>query len=484
MFNLRSLNFSLFFTFVLLFSFLAQIHGQELLSSKQAVFVVVDRDDALIKETDLDKVETIIAERLANQTGFTLYTFSEKAAGMRQEWKTAVRKGKYASLVDILAKAHPGVAFSGIFHVSLVHDPQYAGQGYISYFYYDLGRKNRDYRFIERAISMREITVMDCLAEVLNQPLGSMETHVDIYKPVSICFLIDNSGSMIQNDNDNNPKDLLFNPLETARANAIRMILNKLVVNDEFAFIFFSARIDAFNDNFIRIKDRKQVESLTSHIVDKIAMEPGTDISEAFRKARETIPQSQLSNVYIILLTDGNPTQGIVNLTELRRYAKDNFKKIPIFVIGLEGDQTKKGYTLEKSFLKNLAYDSSGTFNIIKIKGMAENRYAEVAMAVDNIFNVIRKEQTILNDERPTSRKVVGNRTVYSWDFNINSECSEFTVLIDPFEPNYTIEVFNSKNELLPPANIELIRLSHSASCKVSYPDCKGAWKLNVKVPQ
>ncbi|GEM_PF-5211836 len=471
----------IFLSFLLLTTSLI---AQDLLTHKMAVFVIVARDSSLSEEKDLDNVEALVKERIGNMSGYTAINFLKNESAYRKNFTELVKKGRYDDLPLLVQQANPETPLTGIFYVSLVKDPQYEGQGYISYFYYDIVKKKRDFRFIEKPVSMREMTVMDRLLEILEQPLGSSETVVDVYKPVSICFLIDNSGSMLENDNDYNPKDLLFNPIQTARANAIRLVLNKLVINDEFAFVFFSGKTSTFNRKFQRIKDRKQVQSLSSRIISRIGMEPGTDISEAFRKAREIIPLSQLSNVYIIMLSDGNPTDGITDLAQLRKYAKESFKSIPMFVIGLEGDQTKKGYKLEKTFLRNLAYDSGGTFNIIKIKNTAQNRYSETAMAVDSIFNIIRKEQTILNDEKPISRQVLENKLVYSWEFNINSDASEFTILIDPFEANYIIEILDPKGNVLPPANIELIRLARSASCKVSFPNCKGQWKLNVKIPQ
>lgn len=484
-FKKRCIQVSLLVQLSVLFIFVCGISAQnDAESPKKRIFVFVARDSSLAQEKDLDKVESLVAERISAISGTTSFRFGSDQEGLRRDFSSAVRQGKYEGLPAQIHQAFPDADLDGIFYVSLTRDPQFDGQGYISYFYYDAIKRKRDFKFMEKSVSMREMTVMDRLLEVLDKPLGTSEAVVDIYKPVSICFLVDNSGSMIENDNDYNSKDLFFNPMQTARANAIRMVMNKLVVNDEFSFVFFSSTVDTFSPHFLRIRDRKQVQSISRRITDRIAMQPGTDISEAFRKARDIIPQSQLSNVYIILLSDGNPTEGITDLQQLRRFAKDSFPSIPFFVIGLEGDQTKKGYRLEKTFLRNLAYDSGGSFHIIKIKDSAQNRYAETSMAVDAIFNIIRKEQTILNDERPVSQQKVGDRIVYSWEFNINSDTSEFTILIDPFDQGYVVEITDPKGNLLPKAHVELVQLARSASCKISYPNCKGQWKLNVKVPQ
>jgi hypothetical protein len=316
---------------------------------------------------------------------------------------------------------------------------------------------------------------------VIRQP-ENMSSKVDVYKPISVCFIIDNSGSMVANDNDLKPNDLLFHPEQTARANAVRLVFNKLTSNDEFAFVFFSGRTVSFEDRFRKITTSAKRIWAERRIIDKIAFEPSTDIGEAFHKARDIVRKASYTNLYVIFLSDGSPTEGEMDFKKLRAFSRQNINA-PVFVIGLEGAVEKPGYRLEKTFLKDLAYDSGGTFNIIKIKDRLESRYGEINHAVDSIFNVIRKEQTILYEE-PSKTETVGDRIVYSWDFTINSDCSEFSVLIEPWEANYTVEITNPQGQVLTAANVELVTLVQSANCRITQPNCKGQWKLNVKVPQ
>jgi Mg-chelatase subunit ChlD len=413
-------------------------------------------------------------------------TFSSIPAGTLKDesgLKSDIKQAKYPELARKMKSAFPegGVM---LLYVSVFRDLELHNKGYITYLFFDPDTNEKYYSFLEKPVDLNVTEIMNILGDVVTQSPDTLNSKVEVYKPISILFLVDNSGSMKLNDNDFNPRDQIFHPRETARANAVRLMLNKLMIKDEFSVIYFSGKVDALSDAFIKIKDRRQLSELDQRILDKIEIYPGTDIGEAFKKTADILRTAATTNLYIILLTDGSPTQGETSLAKLRDFARKNFRNAPMFVIGLEGaGQDREGYVLQKGFLKDLAYDSDGMFYIVKIRPPMDNRYAEISMVVDNIMNYIRKEQTIVNQEAE-KRTVVQDKVIHSWDFDINSSCSEFSILIEPFEDAYVVEVIGPDGKTLPKENVEITRLAHAASCRITYPDCKGQWKLNVKVPQ
>ena len=448
-------------------------------AAKTDLLILLNIDKKFEKTVPRAGLESYISQSLTNNNSFSpLFLAGANAADLVQ----LIRDGQYDKAKTNIARLLPDRDVNLWLMISIIPHFEDPDQCYLSYVYHDYAKGDKYYNFIETPIPAEEESVGRAVTEyVIRQP-ENMSSKVDVYKPISICFLIDNSGSMEKNDNDFNPNDLLFNPDQTARANAVKLVFSKLTSNDEFAFIFFSGRVVSFEDRFRKITTRAKTLWAEKRIIDKIAMEPSTDIGEALRKAHEIVRKASYTNTYLIFLSDGSPTEGEQNFKTLRQYCRQNIG-VPVFVIGLEGAVEKSGYRLEKAFLKDLAYDSGGTFNIIKIKDRLESRYGEINHAVDSIFNAIRKEQTILYEE-PSNTRTVGDRIVYSWDFAINSDCSEFSVLIEPWEENYTVEIVNPQGKTLLESDFKIAKLVQAANCTITQPNCKGQWKLNVKVPQ
>ena len=448
-------------------------------AAKTDLLILLNIDKKFEKTVPRASLETYIIKALANNDSFSPFFLG---AGNASDVISKIRSGDYDAAATNINRLLPGRKVNIWLMISIIPHFEDQDQCYLSYVYHDYAKAEKYYNFIETPIPAEEEAVGRAVTEyVIRQP-ENMSSKVDVYKPISVCFLIDNSGSMVKNDNDFNPNDLLFHPEQTARANAIKLVFDKLTANDEFAFVFFSGRVVSFEDRFRKVTTPAKTLWAEKRIIDKIAMEPSTDIGEALHKAKDIVRKASYTNVYVIFLSDGSPTEGEQDFRKLREFSRQNIS-VPVFVIGLEGAVEKPGYRLEKAFLKDLAYDSGGTFNIIKIKDRLESRYGEINHAVDSIFNIIRKEQTILYEE-PAKTETVGDRVVYSWDFNINSDCSEFSVLIEPWEENYTVEVINPQGQSLEGSSFKVVKLVQSANCTITQPNCKGQWKLNVKVPQ
>jgi hypothetical protein len=444
------------------------------------LLVVVNIEPSLRKQIDFVNLEKTLIS--STRTGGPELVVFPKSSDARARFLDSIRNGQFDEAAVIITNALREAKPDKWVLVSLVPDTADPERCFLSYLYFDLVTLAKYHGFLEDGVERTEADAATAILEKVVRTAGSPASRVETFKPISLCFLIDNSGSMVKNDNDFNPKDLFYKPEETARAGAVRLVFNRLTVNDEVAFVFFSGDVTAFEDRFRRIKDPKDLRPVIDRVVEKIGMQPSTDIGEAFKKTRQIVKKASWSNVYVILLSDGNPTQGETDFRKLRAYVRQNLPGIPFFVIGLEGVETESGFNLEKTFLKDLATETGGVFNIVKIGDSTDSRYGEVTRAVDNIFNIIRKEQTLLYDE-PTSRVVEADRLVYSWDFAVNSECSEFTILLEPWETGWEVSLTAPDGSVLDAKSLALTPLVRSALCRVVRESCKGEWHLKVKVP-
>lgn len=460
--------------------FSSSVKTQEM---KRILFVLIAGDEKSEQALSLESVEVEVKEYLNKGPYYKVVLLNKELNSYKKEIKEKIRQGRYASAASDLKTVFPDVVPDAWLYISLSSSETKPGLAHISYLFYDIPNDEKFYNLVDYTVQLTADALMTEIDSFLGKPPETLFSRVDIFEPISVVFVIDNSGSMVRNDNDFNPKDLVFKKHETARANAIKVLLNKLIVKDECAFVFFSGEIDTYKDKFTSIEDSRDVPVLMDRVTQKIGMEAGTDIGEAFKRTASILKTASTRNTFVIFLTDGNPTVGERNFGKLQKYAAKYFRGSPVYVIGLEGEENRPGYRLEKSFLRNLSYDSGGMFHIVKIKTPEDPKYAEISIIIDNIFNVIRKEQTILNEEAK-ERKVLEDKVVYSWEFTINSECSEFSIIVDPYEEDYVIEMIGPDKKPLDPEHIEIISLAASASCKVSRPSCKGNWKLNIKVPQ
>ena len=445
--------------------------------NRDKILVVIDVDPVIKNVIDFNYIENKLFEENNNIIRFDPLDskrslFIQKIEEKSFEDAIAIAKKSFNELTSTLV-------------LKILQDPANRDKCFISGVFINSVNFEKKFVFLDREIEKNKDTIVKIIKDELIRKT-SLSSKIDLFKPVSICFIIDNSGSMVKNDNDFNPVDLFYNPEQTARAGAVRLIFNRLTSNDEVAFIFFSGEVETVYSGFKKIKDPRSQKITIEKVISRIGMKPGTDIEAALQKTVKLVKNASYSNVYVIFLSDGNPTQGEKDFNKLRTFVRENFPKIPFFVIGLEGAREiqEKGYALEKSFLRDLATDTKGLFRIISLKDSLESRYGAVVRAVEDIFNVIRKEETILDSE-PASKKVVKkDSVVYEWDFVINSDCSEFTILLEPWKNNFNVELLDPSGKILNPSSFSVVSLVNSAILRVMKDSCKGKWKLSVKVPQ
>lgn len=178
-------------------------------------------------------------------------------------------------------------------------------------------------------------------------------------------FVLDHSGSMARRK------------IEQAKE-ALRFCVNNLNDGDRFNLILFNTEITSFADRLKRqegLFDGERThhsDVLSDHLIDitdgreraiayieGIEARGGTDINEALLTALAEKPDPNRPRI-IVFLTDGCPTVGVRNPSEiLRNVAQANSNQSRIFVFGV-------GYDLNMRLLDKMATENGGTRNYVE----------------------------------------------------------------------------------------------------------------------
>lgn len=178
-------------------------------------------------------------------------------------------------------------------------------------------------------------------------------------------FVLDHSGSMSGRK------------IEQAK-DALRFCVNNLNDGDRFNLIWFNTEITSFTDRLNRkvgLFDGERThhsEVLSDHLIDisdgreraisyidGIEARGGTNINQALLTALAEKPDPNRPRI-IVFLTDGCPTVGVRNPSEiLRNVAHANNNQSRIFVFGV-------GYDLNVRLVDKLAADNGGARNYVK----------------------------------------------------------------------------------------------------------------------
>lgn len=128
-------------------------------------------------------------------------------------------------------------------------------------------------------------------------------------QPLDIVVVIDNSGSMSQND----PAGL--------RYQAASMLIDLLGDRDRIAFVTFSTTTQPLNDSLLLLSSPQQRTNLKSAVKAADQSDGGTNYAPALAAARELLGNASGNRQAIFFLTDGNPTDtmGVITpeLTQL-----------------------------------------------------------------------------------------------------------------------------------------------------------------------
>ncbi|XP_075930660.1 inter-alpha-trypsin inhibitor heavy chain H2 [Petromyzon marinus] len=187
--------------------------------------------------------------------------------------------------------------------------------------------------------------------------------------PKNIVFIIDVSGSM-------------WGLKMKQTQQALSTILSELRPDDHFSIIRFDHRVEAWTDELMQasacnVDDAKKY-------VQGLQAEGGTNINEAVLRAVEMLCSAKLqgslperSTSILVLLTDGDPTVGVIDLAEISANVKaamaGNFS---LFALGF-------GFDVDYDFLERLALENRGIARRILADNKADAQlkgfYDEVA---------------------------------------------------------------------------------------------------------
>ena len=149
----------------------------------------------------------------------------------------------------------------------------------------------------------------------------SVEMGQDKVMPKDVCFLLDTSGSMREENRIASAKD------------AVRFCLKSLNTSDRFALITFSSAVEIFGEGLTDVTPEAVEKAIA--FVDKIEARGGTALCEAVLKALDMAPDS--GRPYLsVLVTDGQPTVGVTEPDDIIKAVEGKNKdNIRVFTFGI-----------------------------------------------------------------------------------------------------------------------------------------------------
>ena len=135
---------------------------------------------------------------------------------------------------------------------------------------------------------------------------------------------------------------------------AARFILGHLNENDRFNVISFSSAVESFAPAMRTAAEAAQAQAW----VDRLGARGSTDINQALLTAAGMLDQERPG--YLIFLTDGLPTQGVIDVPQiLTNFAAAAPKSLRLFTFGV-------GYDVDTALLDTLAQDHHGTSTYVE----------------------------------------------------------------------------------------------------------------------
>ena len=195
-------------------------------------------------------------------------------------------------------------------------------------------------------------------------------------------FLLLASPSIDQNQKQSSPTDFVFlldrsgsmsgEKIEQAKK-ALKYCLNHLKSNDRFGLVTFSSDVEAFKGELLPIKTWR---GKALHFVDQIDARGGTNIQGALESLKRFRGDSTRP-LEVIFLTDGKPTLGVTDESELlesfRKETKPNFR---LFVFGV-------GFDVNTFLLNHLSQEGHGTVVYVEPESNLE-------VKISSFFNKVK----------------------------------------------------------------------------------------------
>lgn len=169
-------------------------------------------------------------------------------------------------------------------------------------------------------------------------------------------FLLSISGGYIEEDKEN--KAIIFvldrsgsmrgKKIEQAKE-ALEFMVNSLQKGDRFAIVVFSTDVDVLGDGLMGWRDKRKILSE----IKKIDASGGTNIEDALIRAAELASEVEGMPVYVVFLTDGEPTVKEREPHRLKDKIKKGWEKGRLFVFGV-------GYDVNTNLLELLTKEFRG----------------------------------------------------------------------------------------------------------------------------
>jgi len=188
-----------------------------------------------------------------------------------------------------------------------------------------------------------------------------VEVPADRTLSKNLIFILDTSGSMA-GEKIKQVKE------------ALKFCLNSLSSGDRFNIIDFDDQIRSFKTSLVRASGENVREAL--FFVDKCEAEGGTNINDALLTGLKQV-EGREASYQIIFLTDGLPTVGETDITNIIRNVKQaNRNRTRLFVFGA-------GYDVNTRLLDRLAEDNHGASDYVRpsedIEVKVGNLYSKIS---------------------------------------------------------------------------------------------------------
>ncbi|MCA8991465.1 MAG: VWA domain-containing protein [Planctomycetaceae bacterium] len=172
----------------------------------------------------------------------------------------------------------------------------------------------------------------------------------------TVLFVVDKSGSMSGKK------------IEQAR-DALKFVLNNLRKDDLFNIVAYDSKVEEFRPELERYNDETREEALA--YVDGLYAGGGTNIHEALSRGLSMLKDNERPT-YVLFLTDGRPTNGITNETQIASAAKSaNTCRARMMAFGV-------GHDVNSRLLDRLSRDGFGTSEYVTPDEDIEEHVAKI----------------------------------------------------------------------------------------------------------
>ncbi len=272
-----------------------------------------------IEPRSTQKVEVSYACALPFDNGVYRYSFplktGEKASRVLEDSTFSAEITSTRAIANIYSPTHKvGVSRKGDHRAIVGFEEEGAMLDRDFLLYFSVAEKDFGLNLLTHRLEGEE----GYFALMLAPRLGIEEQDV---MPKDVCFLLDTSGSMGEQ-----------NRIESARE-AVKSCLKSLRRDDRFALVRFSTAAEAFEEGLMQATEQN-VEMALAY-VETLEARGGTALCGALLKGLEMAPEGERPYL-LVLVTDGKPTIGTVEPDAIvEEVRKANKKNVRVFSFGI-----------------------------------------------------------------------------------------------------------------------------------------------------